>query len=72
MGFTSAGEPVCDTCNKVFGGSTATALVLGWGIWAGTDHSGAFHEHVICRECRKEEKKRQVRPVQAFEDEPLF
>lgn len=66
------GEPVCDTCGDTYGGTIDQALFRGWGYWKGSASGGTQAEHVICRKCRTEERKRPLKLEQAYENEPLF
>lgn len=72
MALNGKGEPCCDSCPKVFGGSLEMALVLGWGHWKGQDHGGSDREYTICPKCRTIGHMRPQRPGKDFEDEPLF
>ena len=65
-------DPICGTCGEVFGGTSLTAAILGWGFWQGTTESGNAATYVICRNCRTEGRKRQQPPEKTYEDEPLF
>lgn len=72
------GSFVCDTCGDTCPSgenheeTMALALFRGWGVFVGTAESGVAVEHIACRGCRRETRKRPVRKEQGFEDTPMF
>ncbi len=78
MTFAPDGSLICDTCGDVcpsgetFGETMAIAMFRGWGVFVGTAESGVAVEHIACRGCRRETRKRPVRQEQGFEDTPMF
>lgn len=78
MTFAPDGSLICDTCGDTcpsgedYEQTLALALFRGWGVFVGTAESGVAVEHIACRGCRRETRKRPVRQGQDFEDTPLF
>lgn len=78
MTFAPDGSLICDTCGDTCPSGTdpeatmALAFFKGWGVFVGTSGSGEPVEHIACRGCRRETRKRPLRTEQGFEDTPMF